>query len=242
MAVADTDGRSSPVEDRSSHTLEQTGPDDIVSHRTSIARSTLVKRLLPFALSAFAAALAAFAVAGPAAASTPCWKTLINDWYDGRIDRVYPVACYRQALEHMPEDIAQYSSLRDDINRALAAAIAAGGNGGGTSSGGDGGSNTSGGSTGSGTSNSSSTSAGGTFYGGPTSSKTTTAASAGRKDGGSPVRSALDSIGPDSADSVPIPLIVLGALAIVLLALGSAGFVARRMQTRKAAPGPGTKA
>jgi hypothetical protein len=238
MAVADTDGRSSPVEDRSSHTLEQTGPDDIVSQRTSIARSTLVKRLFPFALSAFAAALAAFAVAGPAAASTPCWKTLINDWYDGRIDRVYPVACYRQALEHMPEDIAQYSSLRDDINRALAAAIAAGGNSGGTSNGGDGGSNSNGGATG----NSSSTSDSGTFYGGPTSSKTTSAASAGRKDGGSPVRQALDSIGPDSADSVPIPLIVLGALAIVLLALGSAGFVARRMQTRKARPQPSTKA
>jgi hypothetical protein len=236
MAVADTDERSSPVEDRTSHTLEQTGPDDIVSHRAPLARSTLVKRLLPIVLPAFAAALAAFAVAGPAAASTPCWKTLINDWYDGRIDRVYPVSCYRQALEHMPEDIAQYSSLRDDINRALAAAIAAQGSGGGTSSGGGGSSGS-----GSGQSGSSSTSAGGTFYGGPASSKTTAAASAGRKEDGGAIGQALGSIGPDNADSIPIPLIVLGALAIVLLALGSAGFVARRMQTRKASPGPTTK-
>jgi len=217
MAMADTGGGSLLVEDRPLHTLELTGTDDILPHRTSAA-ATLVKRLLPIALSAFAGVLAALTLAGPAAASTPCWKTLNNDWYDGRIDRVYPVACYRQALEHMPEDIAQYSSLRDDINRALAAAIAGGGDG--TNNG---------------------TPSAGTFYGGPTSGSETTAASAGRKDGSAPVKQALNSIGPGSADSVPIPLIVLGALAIVLLALGSAGFVARRMQTRKATSGPTPK-
>ena len=72
-----------------------------------------------------AAAAGAILLAGPAAAKDPCWKTLIDDWYDGRIDSVYPVACYRAALEHMPEDVAQYSSLGDDINRALQAAVAA---------------------------------------------------------------------------------------------------------------------
>ena len=78
-----------------------------------------------------AAAAGAILLVAPAAAKDPCWKTLIDDWYDGRIDNVYPVACYRAALEHMPEDIAQYSSLGDDINRALQAAIASqGANGG----------------------------------------------------------------------------------------------------------------
>ena len=64
------------------------------------------------------AAAGALLLAGPAAAKEPRWKTLIDDWYDGRIDNVYPVGCYRAALEHMPEDVAQYSTLGDDINRA----------------------------------------------------------------------------------------------------------------------------
>ena len=112
-----------------------------------------------------AAAAGAILLAGPAAAKEPCWKTLIDDWYDGRIDNVYPVACYRAALEHMPEDVAQYSSLGDDINRALQAAIAAQG-----SDGGSNGSSTAGSSDPtSGVNGSSSTPANSTFYGGPTS-------------------------------------------------------------------------
>ncbi len=71
-----------------------------------------------------AAVAGALLLAGQAAAKEPCWKTLIDDWYDGRIDNVYPVPCYRAALARMPEDVAQYSTLGDDINRALQAAIA----------------------------------------------------------------------------------------------------------------------
>ena len=56
---------------------------------------------------------------------------------------------------------------------------------------------------------------------------------AGRNVGG-PVPSAIDAIGPGSADSVPVPLIVLGGLSIVLLSLGVAGFAARRVQARRA--------
>jgi hypothetical protein len=147
-------------------------------------------------------------IAGHAAAQDPCWKTLIDDWYEGRIDNVYPVACYRAALEHMPEDVAQYSSLGDDINRALQAAIAAqSGVKGATAP------------------------ANSTFYGGPTSERSG-ALVAGRDVGG-PVPSAIDAIGPGSADSVPVPLIVLGGLSILLLTLGAAGYIARRVQTRR---------
>ena len=62
-----------------------------------------------------------FGTAGPAAAKgkTPCWKTLINDWYDGRIDGTYPIHCYRDALKHLPTDVETYSSARDDIKQAL---------------------------------------------------------------------------------------------------------------------------
>ncbi len=43
----------------------------------------------------------------------------------------------------------------------------------------------------------------------------------------------IDSGRPSSADSVPVPLIVLGAVALLLMAAGAAGFVARRQRTRK---------
>ena len=58
---------------------------------------------------------------GPASAKgqPPCWKTLINDWYDGRIDGTYPIKCYRDALNHLPTDVDTYSSARDDIKQAL---------------------------------------------------------------------------------------------------------------------------
>ena len=62
--------------------------------------------------------------AAPAQAATPCWKTLLNDWYDGRIDHVYPVHCYRDTLKHLPADVQTYSSAHDDISRALQSAIA----------------------------------------------------------------------------------------------------------------------
>lgn len=170
-----------------------------------------------------AAVAGALMLSGQAAAREPCWKTLIDDWYDGRIDNVYPVACYRAALEHMPEDIAQYSTLGDDINRALQAAIAGQGSGGGPN----------GGSGANGATSSDDTS----FHGGPTVEAAGVSA-AGREPGGGPVGSALNSIGPSSPDSVPVPLIVLGGLSILLLTLGAAGFLARRLQARRAAVGP----
>ena len=76
------------------------------------------------AVALFACALVAFAP-GRASAATPCWQTVINDWYDnGRIDGTYPVSCYRQALKHLPEDVQDYTSLPDDIRAAMQAALA----------------------------------------------------------------------------------------------------------------------
>ena len=167
--------------------------------------------LKKLALGAVLACAALAALATPAAAKAPCWKTLINDWYDGRIDRIYPIGCYRTALKHLPEDVQTYSSARDDISRALAARIAGKGNG---PQGGPGGKGTSG-------------PGGGSEPGRHT-------------DDPGPVKNAIKNIGPDSADAVPIPLIVLGALAVLLLALGSAGFLARRFQARRTEIRPAT--
>jgi hypothetical protein len=71
-----------------------------------------------------AAALAALTVCGSAAAATPdCASRLLADWRDGRMDRVYPVDCYREALASLPEDLRIYSSAETDITRALQARV-----------------------------------------------------------------------------------------------------------------------
>lgn len=58
------------------------------------------------------------------AAGTPCRNKIFNDWYpDGKIATTYPIACYRDALRHMPADAAIYSSLGDDVRAAMRAAM-----------------------------------------------------------------------------------------------------------------------
>ena len=80
------------------------------------------RRLLTLLLVLVAASIGASVTAPQADAATPCWKRLINDWYDGRIDRVYPVRCYRAAIRNLPEDVDAYSTAREDLERALLSA------------------------------------------------------------------------------------------------------------------------
>src|SRR5881628_3111926 len=55
-----------------------------------------------------------------ASAAPPCWERVIADWSDnGRVDRTYPLACYREAVKHMPEDLRAYSTAPAEIDRAL---------------------------------------------------------------------------------------------------------------------------
>jgi hypothetical protein len=49
----------------------------------------------------------------------PCGEAVILDWSDGTLDRVYSVACYRDALARLPEDLRAYSTAPEDIERAL---------------------------------------------------------------------------------------------------------------------------
>jgi hypothetical protein len=169
----------------------------------------------------------------PAQAATPCWKLLLNDWYDGRIDQTYPVHCYREALKHLPSDVQTYSSAHDDILRALQSAIAkqqtehkpVGGNTpvppqSGGSSGGSGDGSGDGGTTDTGPNN---TDAGG---------GTTTTSEPGRDSGGG----LAGQVSSDSPSSIPTPLLVLGGLALILVAAGGAGLIAKRVQSRRQAP------
>jgi hypothetical protein len=186
----------------------------------------------PIFKAAFAAALIAAALIGsaarpaPAQAATPCWKLLLNDWYDGRIDQTYAVHCYKDALKHLPSDVQTYSSAHDDILRALQSAISKNkhtsnntlvppqtGSGGGTGSGG-----------------SSGKGSGGT--GGTTTGATTTTSATGTP-GRSGNGGLAGTVGSDNASSVPLPLLILGGLALLLVAAGAAGLIAKRVQARR---------
>jgi cobalamin biosynthesis Mg chelatase CobN len=161
----------------------------------------------------------------PAAAASPCWKGLLNDWYDGRIDNTYPLHCYQDALKHLPADVQTYSSAHDDILRALQNARAELRKSGtkvtpntpvppapkpGTKT--TGGKKTT-------TTDSSTTT-------------TTTTQAPGRKPPKGGLPSAVDKVNHSSPSSVPLPLIVLGALALLLVAAGGVGIVAKRRQGR----------
>jgi hypothetical protein len=72
--------------------------------------------------------VAASTAVGSAAGREPalpraCGAALVEDWYDGRIDRVYRVECYRDAIGLLPEDVLAYSSAYDDITHALHARL-----------------------------------------------------------------------------------------------------------------------
>ena len=57
--------------------------------------------------------------APPASAQTACWKQIIDDWVnDGVIEGVYPLHCYGDAINHVPNDLAQYTGIIDDITAA----------------------------------------------------------------------------------------------------------------------------
>lgn len=178
-----------------------------------IVRATLVSCALALAVGVGAAR--------PASAASPCWKQLLNDWYDGRIDKIYAVHCYEEALGHLPTDVQIYSSARDDIQRALASAIQREKGGKGTAS-----------SPGGGTTSGPGGADPGTTTPAATVPTETTPTETGRTPANGPFGEALDKLNPGSAESLPLPLLILGGLAILLVGAGLAGMIVRRGQTR----------
>jgi hypothetical protein len=75
-----------------------------------------------FLLAALAAAVSLLAVSPSIAhAETPCAKRVIADWTkDGEINGNYSARCLRQAYRSVPEDLGDYSSIKDDITAAMA--------------------------------------------------------------------------------------------------------------------------
>lgn len=173
--------------------------------------SPRLNRLLP-ALVAVCASAAVFSA--PAPAATPCWKLLLNDWYDGTINNVYPIPCYHQAIAHLPTDVQVYSSARDDITRALQQAIRAQHKTHKTVT---------------------SVEPGATQPGRTTSTSTEPTTTTKKKKRG-PIGTALRDITPGGADSFPLPLLILGLLAILLVLAGIGGMLWRRYQGPPGAP------
>ncbi len=169
-------------------------------------------------LAGVAAALVAPSTAG---AATPCWKRVINQWLDNKpIATTYRPSCYQQALQHVPEDLRDYSDITDAISAALQASLRGGGSNG---TGNTGGSSPTGGES-----------------GGSKSGGTDNPEGKNRSLQGVPApsiyRKAIDNLGTTKADSLPIPLLVLAGLGTVLL-LTAAGLAAhKRLKARPRPP------
>jgi hypothetical protein len=181
-----------------------------------MSRATPLSPARTFALLAaiLLTAMGLFAVgASPAQAAKPCWERVIDDWLDnGRIDGVYSARCIEQAREELPEDIRAYSDIEEKLDAELQDTGRSAQGGSGSGSGGSGG-------------------GGGTnprVIGEPEPDT-------GPKDE-SPIQSVLGS-GNTDASSIPLPLIILAALALLLMAAGASGLVARKLKARRGRPG-----
>lgn len=65
---------------------------------------------------------------GATAAGVRCEQKVLADWSDnGRVDGVYPLRCYQEALATMPADLRDYTNATDAIHRALTRAVSSAG-------------------------------------------------------------------------------------------------------------------
>ena len=189
-------------------------------------------------LAALAAVLATAGIgAGTAAAKQPsCAEQVVNDWYDnGRVDnKIYSLACYRDAIKSLPVDVIDYSNAKEEIGRALAYAIKGKPDPGPKPTTTTTGTGTTATTTTRTTTTATTTTGTGTGTGktgtGTTGTGTTGTGKTGTGKTSTATEATVDTSGPSS---VPIPLIVLGGLAVLLLAAGSAGYLARRANAGK---------
>ncbi len=180
-------------------------------------RSIRAGTLLALGLLVLALGALALGAAGPAAAAKSCGDKVIDDWYDnGRVDGEYQLHCYDDAIENLPRDIAVYSSAKEDIQRALTARM----------------NNRPAPPASTDPSPGSTTGKTRTAVGAVTGSTTTTTKD---PDAGANAAGPVDTT---SASSLPLPLLILGGLALLLVAAGSAGYLTRRLQARRIQPPP----
>jgi hypothetical protein len=72
-------------------------------------------------------AVLSFGIVAPSsssAAEPACSQRVLRDWSDnGRIDRVYALPCYEEAIAAMPTDIRDYTNAHDVIDRAMTTVV-----------------------------------------------------------------------------------------------------------------------
>ena len=174
-----------------------------------------MKRLLLLAV----LAVAATAIPAQASAAGPCRNDIYDDWYhDGKIASTYPISCYRDAIKHVHGDAQIYSSLTDDIRAAMQAAISR--------------------------AHGKSNVPNQVGKGIPASeARPRAAARRSSSDATDQPDASVDVstiAAPPVADSdnggVPVPLLVLGGLALLLAAAGGVGMLARRRGGKRHPP------
>jgi hypothetical protein len=185
-----------------------------VTPRSFVLRTLISHRALRLGLALVAVAVLSGVSSTHAQAKTPsCADQVIADWYDdGQVGRIYPLECYRQAIAKLPPDVLDYSNAKEEIGRALAFAKQGKPD--------PGGQDPTPPSTSTKTSTTKTTKTSTTKTTKTSTTKTTKTGTTGT------TTSTTDTSGPSS---VPVPLLVLGGLAILLLAAGSAGYLRRRM-------------
>jgi hypothetical protein len=175
-----------------------------------VTKTATRSHVLPYAFAAVLALLAALAFSlsapAPAAAATPCGQKVLADWFDnGRIDRLYPLHCYEEAIDAIPADLRDYADAEEVINRALQAAV-----NGDLAPGGD-------------------DPTPGDDIPGPGTPSDPNDPNAPPGEGDD--HEAADDVDTTGLSSLPIPLLVLGGMSIALLAAGGLGYLSRRRAT-----------
>jgi hypothetical protein len=168
-----------------------------------------VKRILLLSL-----ALAAFVVPAGAHAAVPCRDKIYNEWYSsGKISTDYPRSCYQDALKHVPTDAQVYSNLGGDIRRAMQAAIARNDHPGGSGP--------------------TAVGSGPSGVAGPHAVKGST--KTGTDDSTTPHSVAVAPVSGSSGGGIPTPIVVLGAIAILLALAGLIGTGVQTVKKRRTA-------
>jgi hypothetical protein len=169
-----------------------------------------------------AAAVAALSHTPSASAATKCGKAVLLDWYDnGRIDKLYPLHCYEEGIDAIPNDIGPYSDAQDVIFRALQGALHNNLVKGGCDPTADGSADDCAGSGGS-------TGKGGGKGGNDGSVGSNHGPDQPQAQDETPI------VNTSSASTVPVPLLVLGGMSLLLLGAGGLGYLSRRRQNAHA--------
>ncbi len=182
-------------------------------------------RRVAFAAFVLLLALAGLTAASPASASSTasakakgCAGQVVSDWFnhaDHKVHGHYPLHCYQDALNSLDSSVEDYTNAKQAISAALAAEALR-----------------------------CKTNCGPTDGNGPESS----VLQPGEKPiarhntydfGGRPVTeppTVTPPVNTSSPSSVPLPLIILAALAGILLLAGAGSYIARRLKANRPAP------